>query len=389
MAKTGDYGDSPHIYFLYLSRFSLGVRVGGSEFSLSRSGPVQMTRPKALLETLHGRKADRTPIWLMRQAGRYLPEYRALRAEAKNFLDFCFTPALAVEATLQPIRRYDLDAAILFSDILVVPYGLGQKVWFEEGVGPLLQPIAGTDELEQFETGRMIEALAPVYETLRRLKRELPDDRALIGFAGAPWTLASYMVEGGSSRDFAKAKLWAYGRPESFQKLIDLLVDAVAAHLEAQVAAGAEVLQIFDSWAGALDSAAMLRWSLTPIRAIVTRLKASAPNVPVIVFPRGVATGYRDFADAGFADAIGIDQHIDPAWARDALQGRCTVQGNLDPRWLVVGGEGMRQAIDRILDALGQGPLVFNLGHGCLPETPPDHVTELIAAVRARKAAGR
>ena len=342
-----------------------------------------MTRPKALLETLQGREVDRTPVWLMRQAGRYLPEYRALRAKAKNFLDFCFTPDLAVEATLQPIRRYDLDAAILFSDILVVPYGLGQKVWFEEGVGPLLDPIGGTDELKRLEPKRMVEALASVYETLRRLKKELPKDRTLIGFAGAPWTLASYMIEGGSSRDFAKAKLWAYGRPESFGKLIDLLVDAVATHLEAQAAAGAEVLQIFDSWAGALDSIAMRRWSLEPIQAITARLKQTAPHVPVIVFPRGVATGYRDFAEAGIGDAIGLDQHIDPHWARDAVQSKRVVQGNLDPRWLVVGGAGMRDAVHRILDALGQGPLVFNLGHGCLPETPPEHVTELIEAVRS------
>jgi uroporphyrinogen decarboxylase len=348
-----------------------------------------MTHPKALVETLHGRKVDRIPIWLMRQAGRYLPEYRALRTQAKNFLDFCFTPDLAVEATLQPIRRYDLDAAIVFSDILVVPYGLGQKVWFEEGIGPLLDPIGDTDALKGFDTGRMLEAMQPVYETLRRLKQELPGDRSLIGFAGAPWTLASYMIEGGSSRDFAKAKLWAYGRPESFQKLIDLLVDAVALHLEAQVAAGAEVLQIFDSWAGALDTAGMRRWSLDPIQAIVTRLKASAPNVPVIVFPRGVATGYRDFAEAGIGHAISLDQHIDPVWARDAVQSKRVVQGNLDPRWLVVGGEGMRSAVHRILDALGQAPLVFNLGHGCLPETPPEHVTELIATVRARGSSGR
>jgi uroporphyrinogen decarboxylase len=338
---------------------------------------------KSLLETLHGRKTERMPIWLMRQAGRYLPEYRALRAKAKNFLDFCYSPDLAVEATLQPIRRYDLDAAILFSDILVVPHGLGQKVWFEEGVGPLLDPIAGTDELKRFETARMVEALAPVYETLRRLKKELPEDRTLIGFAGAPWTLASYMIEGGSSRDFAKAKLWAYGRPESFQKLTDLLVDAVATHLEAQVAAGAEALQIFDSWAGALDTTAMRRWSLEPIQAIVARLKRTVPHVPVIVFPRGVATGYREFAEAGIGHAISLDQHVDPVWARDAVQSKTVVQGNLDPRWLVIGGDGMRQAIQRILDTLGKGPLVFNLGHGCVPETPPEHVAELIGTVRA------
>jgi uroporphyrinogen decarboxylase len=342
-----------------------------------------MTQPKVLIETLSGRKTDRTPVWLMRQAGRYLPEYRALRSKAKGFLDFCFTPELAVEATLQPIRRFDLDAAIVFSDILVVPYGLGQKVWFEEGVGPLLEPITGSDELARFEIARMTTALAPVYETLRQVKRQLPADRTLIGFAGAPWTLASYMIEGGSSRDFAKAKLWAYGRPESFQKIVDLLVDAVATHLEKQVEAGAEVLQIFDSWAGALDTAAMRRWSLAPIQAIVTRLGKSVPQVPVIVFPRGVGIGYRDFAEANVGHAIGLDQGLDPEWARDALQSRMVVQGNLDPRWMVVGGAGMRAAIHRILDALGSKPLVFNLGHGCLPETPPEHVAELIAAVRA------
>jgi uroporphyrinogen decarboxylase len=191
------------------------------------------------------------------------------------------------------------------------------------------------------------------------------------------------MIEGGSSRDFAKAKLWAYGRPESFQQLIDLLVDAVATHLEAQVAAGAEALQIFDSWAGALDTTAMRRWSLEPIQAIVARLKRTVPHVPVIVFPRGVATGYREFAEAGIGHAISLDQHVDPVWARDAVQSKTVVQGNLDPRWLVIGGDGMRQAIQRILDTLGKGPLVFNLGHGCVPETPPEHVAELIATVRA------
>ena len=319
----------------------------------------------------------------MRQAGRYLPEYRALRAQAKGFFDFCFSPDLAFEATLQPVRRYDLDAAILFSDILVVPYGLGQKVWFEEGVGPLLEPIADADELKRFEIKRMIDRLQPVYETVKRLKAAMPPEISLIGFAGAPWTLASYMVEGGSSRDYAKAKLWAYGRPESFRKLIDLLVDAVTAHLEAQVKAGAEVLQIFDSWAGALDHAAMRQWSLEPIGRIVARLKQSAPDVPVIVFPRGIGPGYRDFAEAGIGHAIGIDQGIDPAWARDVLQRKTTVQGNLDPRWLVVGGAGMRDAVLRILDALGAGPLVFNLGHGVVPETPPEHVAELVSLIRA------
>jgi uroporphyrinogen decarboxylase len=341
-----------------------------------------MSHDKALLQVLKRQTPHRVPIWLMRQAGRYLPEYRTLRTKAPNFIDFCLNPDLAVEATLQPIRRFDLDAAILFSDILVVPHGLGQKVWFEEGVGPLLEPITGSNDLLHFDVGRMLKALVPVYEAVRRLRLELPSNRALIGFSGAPWTLASYMIEGGSSRDFAKAKRWAYGLPADFQKLIDLLVDAVVAHLEAQIAAGAEVVQLFDSWAGALDHAALQRWSLEPLERITARLRQSAPDIPVIVFPRAVGPGYRDFAERGIGHAIGIDQGIDPDWARDALQAKIVVQGNLDPRRLVLGGEDMRAATQRILASLGARPFIFNLGHGVLPETPPDHVAELIAIVR-------
>ena len=341
-----------------------------------------MSQPKALLQVFKRERPHRVPIWLMRQAGRYLPEYRALRNKAPSFLDFCLTPELAVEATLQPIRRFDLDAAILFSDILVIPHGLGQKVWFEEGAGPRLEPIAGSEALKRLEIARMVESLAPVYETLLRLRNELPRDRTLIGFSGAPWTLASYMIEGGSSRDFAKAKAWAYSGPDDFQKLIDLLVDAVVAHLEAQIAAGAEIVQLFDSWAGALDYTALQRWSLEPLSRIVARLRRAHPDVPVIVFPRGIGPGYRDFAEKRVGDAIGIDQGIDPLWVRDALQSKVVVQGNLDPRRLVVGGESMRAATRRIMDALRGEPFIFNLGHGVLPETPPDHVAELIACVR-------
>lgn len=340
---------------------------------------------KPLLEVLNRRKAGKVPVWLMRQAGRYLPEYRALRTESKDFLDFCLNPDLAVEATWQPIRRFGFDAAILFSDILVVPYGLGQKVWFEEGIGPLLDPVVDIEALRHLDIKRMIETLQPSYAALRRLRVALPKDCALIGFAGAPWTLASYMIEGGSSRDFAKAKLWAYAKPESFEKLIALLVDAVTAHLEAQIQAGAEVLQIFDSWAGALDAPAMRHWSLRPIREIVTRLKRSAPHIPVIVFPRGVGNGYRDFAEAGFADGLSLDQGIDPLWAREAVQSKTVAQGNLDPRWLVAGGSGMRQAATGLMDAFADGPYIFNLGHGVVPETPPDHVAELVELIRSRK----
>jgi uroporphyrinogen decarboxylase len=258
-------------------------------------------------------------------------------------------------------------------------------VWFEEGVGPLLEPIGGSEALRGFAVERMVEVLAPVYETVRRLKQALPKDRALIGFSGAPWTLASYMVEGGSSRDFAKAKAWAYGRPDEFQKLIDLLVDAVVAHLEAQISAGAEVVQLFDSWASALDHATLQRYSLEPLGRIVGRLRKTAPQVPVIAFPRAIGPGYRQFAESKIGEAISIDQAVDPAWIRDALQPRIVVQGNLDPRWLVIGGEGMRVAAQKILDTLGRQPFIFNLGHGCLPETPPDHVAALIETVHAHR----
>jgi uroporphyrinogen decarboxylase len=341
-----------------------------------------ISQAKPMLQVLRRQKSERVPVWLMRQAGRYLPEYRALRASASGFLDFCLTPDLAVEATLQPIVRFGLDAAILFSDILVVPYGLRQRVWFEERVGPLLEPIAGVGDLMRLDTAGMIATLAPVYETVRRVRSRLPAECTLIGFAGAPWTLASYMIEGRSSRDFAKAKLWAYGRPEDFQQLIDLLVDAVSAHLEAQVAAGAEVLQIFDSWAGALDHAATRRWSLEPIRAITARLKRLRPDVPVIVFPRGIGTGYRDFALEGVGDALSLDQAVDPAWAREIIQGKMVLQGNLDPQRLLLGGAGMRLAARRILNCFAGAPFIFNLGHGVLPETPPDHVAELVTTVR-------
>jgi uroporphyrinogen decarboxylase len=344
-----------------------------------------MSQSTILLQTLQGKRNGRMPIWLMRQAGRYLPEYRETRSRAKDFLDFCLTPDLAVEATLQPIRRFGLDAAILFSDILVVPHGLGQRVWFEEGTGPLLEPIVEANELKRFDTARMISALQPVYETVRRLRTDLPSETSLIGFAGAPWTLASYMIEGRSSRDFAKSKSWAFSGPESFQQLIDLLVDAVAQHLEAQVEAGAEVLQIFDSWAGALDHSGMYRWSLEPIRAIVMRLKRKRPEVPIIVFPRGIGPGYLDFATAGFAAGLSLDQAIDPHWARDHLQSKAVLQGNLDPQWLVVGGAGMRAATQEILDCFSAGPAIFNLGHGVVPETPPDHVAELVEMVRSAK----
>jgi uroporphyrinogen decarboxylase len=321
----------------------------------------------------------------MRQAGRYLPEYRQVRAETGSFLDLCLTPDAAVEVTLQPIRRFAMDAAILFSDILMVPHGLGQKVSFEEGRGPVLEALATPEAIAGLRLDGFHEAVAPVYETVRRLSRELPAEVTLIGFAGAPWTVASYMIEGGSSRDFATAKGWAYGDTAGFQRLIDLLVEATTGYLLRQVEAGAEVLQLFDSWAGVWAEPALRRWCLAPSREIVRRVKAAAPEVPVILFPRGAGLLYETYAAESGAAGLSLDSTVPVGWAAQRLQPRLAVQGNLDPLVLVAGGAALMEEAGRILDALGGGPFVFNLGHGIVPQTPPDHVSQLAELIRGWK----
>jgi len=338
---------------------------------------------KLMLRALNGETLARPPVWLMRQAGRYLPEYRELRAKADGFLDLCYTPDYAVEVTLQPIRRYGFDAAILFSDILVVPHALGQKVWFEEGVGPRLEALETPDDLAKLEAAGLHENLAPVYETLRRLSRELPAETTLIGFAGAPWTVASYMLEGGSSKDFAAGKNWAYATPEAMQRLIDLLVSSTGDYLIAQIDAGAEAVQIFDSWAGVWPEAQLRRWCLEPAKALVARIKAERPGVPVIVFPRGAGVLYRTYAEECGADALGLDTTVPLGWAREVLQPKACLQGNLDPLQLVAGGEGLTAAVETILRQLSGGPFVFNLGHGIVPQTPPEHVARLLEQIHA------
>lgn len=353
----------------------------------ARSGSTEPKKPaekaeKALLRALSGQRVDPPPLWLMRQAGRSLPEYRELRARAGSFLEFCFDPALAVEATLQPIRRFGFDGAILFSDILVVPYGLGQKVWFEQGHGPRLVALEDGGALDRMAGEDPCARLGPVYEAVAALHRELPREVALIGFAGGPWTVATYMLEGRSSRDFAAARHWMAERPAEFARLIGLLVEATVAHLSAQAAAGAEALQIFDSWAGALAGDDMRRWSLEPLAEIVSRLKARHPDVPIILFPRGAGDLYRDYARESGADALSLDSAVPLDWARDELQPLVTVQGNLDPEVLLAGGAGLAEQTDRILAALCGGPFVFNLGHGILPPTPLAHVEQLVRRVR-------
>jgi uroporphyrinogen decarboxylase len=337
---------------------------------------------KPMLRALSGEPKEVPPIWLMRQAGRYLPEYRSTRAKVSSVLDLCFTPELAVEVSLQPIRRYALDAAILFSDILVVPHALGQRVAFRDGEGPVLSPIRSEAEILVLDIGRLSEVLAPVYETIRVLSDLLPEPVALIGFAGAPWTVATYMVEGGTSRDFYHTKLWAYRDPAGFGILIDRLVDATTAYLLAQISAGAEIIQLFDTWAGVLPEAAFRRWVIEPTRRIVQALREQYPEIPIIGFPRGAGMLYqRYFVETGVT-AVSLDATAPLSFVRDSLQAIGPVQGNLDPLLLVVGGSAMRDAATTMLDELRQKPYIVNLGHGVVPQTPPEHVAAFVELVR-------
>ena len=336
---------------------------------------------KKLLQVLGGTRTATPPIWMMRQAGRYLPEYRELRRQAESFLDFCYTPSMAVEATLQPLRRYDFNAAILFSDILVVPDALGQRVWFEAGAGPKLEPVERSDPLAGLGLDNFHQHLANVYEAVSRLRAKLPGEVALIGFAGAPWTVATYMAEGGSSRDYAAVRGWAYDDPEKFQALIDLLVEATAAYLIRQAEAGAEALQLFDSWAGVLSEAQFRRWSVDPTKRIVEAVKAAHPHIPVIGFPRGAGALYADYVRGTGIDAVSLDVSVPLDWAADHLQSRTVVQGNLDNLLLAAGGEALDEEVGRIIEAFAGGPHVFNLGHGIIPSTPPEHVGRVVDLV--------
>jgi uroporphyrinogen decarboxylase len=319
----------------------------------------------------------------MRQAGRYLPEYRELRAKAATFLDFCYDPALAVEATLQPIRRFGFDAAILFCDILVLPDALGQRVGFESGGGPRLDPISDADGLATLRPEPDWNRLAPVFEALDRLKTALPDDVALTGFCGAPWTVASYMIAGRGTPDQAPARLFAYRHPDLFAALIDRLVDASAEYLIRQLAAGAEAVQIFDSWAGVLPPAEFDRWCVAPMAALSAKVRAKAPDAPIIAFPRGAGSQLAKFSPLPGIDAVGLDTAVEPKAAVAALPQRLTLQGNLDPLALVAGGPRLDAEIDRILEGFAAPRAhIFNLGHGILPETPISHVERLVARVR-------
>jgi len=337
---------------------------------------------KKFLRALRGETLACPPFWLMRQAGRYLPEYRKVRKKAGDFLTLCYTPEHAVEVTLQPLRRYDMDAAILFSDILVVPDGLGQKVEFRAGEGPVLEPVRDTKDLDRLALGGLERHLAPVYEAVSILSETISESTALIGFAGSPWTVATYMVEGRGGTGFKNALHWAGREGDGFERLIDLLVEATSVHLLAQIRAGAEVVQLFDTWAGLLDEGGFQRWVIEPTARIVNQIKAVHADVPIIGFPRGCGERYIPYVKETGVDGIGLDSGVSLDWARDTLQPMCTVQGNLDNQILVAGGDALDREVLRILATLSGGPFIFNLGHGVVPETPPENVARLAALIR-------
>jgi uroporphyrinogen decarboxylase len=340
------------------------------------------TKNKLFLRALRGESLKRPPFWLMRQAGRYLPEYRKVRSQSKNFLNFCYTPDLAVEVTLQPLRRYNFDAAILFSDILVIPDALGQKVEFREGEGPVLEPVRNLADIANLSADGLHEHLAAVYETVGRLSKEIPVETALIGFAGAPWTVATYMVEGKGSKDYPTARTWAYSDPDGFGKLIDLLVEATSAYLIKQIEHGAEVIQLFDTWAGVLSENQFERWVIEPTCEIVKRINKAFPDVPVLGFPRGAGIMYRDFITKTGVNGVSLDNGMPVKWAADNLQPLCTVQGNLDNMALIAGGDAMEREIKAILEGFSGGSHIFNLGHGILPQTPPENVERLAEIIK-------
>jgi uroporphyrinogen decarboxylase len=336
---------------------------------------------KPLLSVLNGRKAEKSPIWLMRQAGRYLPEYRALRAAKGGFLDLVQDPEAAAEVTLQPIRRFGFDGVILFSDILMVPFALGQDLRFEAGEGPRLSPPLVDSALATLDSAR--ERLEPVYRTVEKVAAHLPETATLLGFAGSPWTVATYMVAGQGSRDQGEARRLAYRDPAAFQAIVDAISGLTVDYLSRQVESGVEAVQLFDSWAGSLSPDQFERWVIAPTAALVAAFKARHPSTPVIGFPKGAGGKLAPYALETGVDAIGLDETVDPAWADSALPAGMPVQGNLDPLALIAGGEALENGVGRILSSLAERPHVFNLGHGILPDTPIAHVETLIELVRA------
>jgi uroporphyrinogen decarboxylase len=343
---------------------------------------VNSAHPKPIIDVLAGRRQAVPPVWFMRQAGRYLPEYRALRAKAGSFLDLCFTPEWATEVTLQPIRRFGFDAAILFSDILVVPHALGRTVTFEAGEGPRLAPLDDASKLNTLARAANEAVFAPVYEAVRRVKAALPPNVTLLGFCGAPWTVATYMVAGRGTPDQAPARILAYREPQAFARMIDILVDVSSGYLIGQLKAGADAVQIFDTWAGVLPPREFARLSIAPTKAIIENVRREIPDARIIGFPRGAGASLGRYVDQVPVNAVSIDWMAEPSFVRAQIQSRIAVQGNLDPLALLAGGDALDRAIDDILETYGLGPLIFNLGHGILPETPIAHVEQTLRRIR-------
>lgn len=344
-----------------------------------------MISEQILVQNLKGKKSRRPAFWFMRQAGRYLPEYRAIRQNHKNFLQFCYTPEAAVEVTLQPIQRFDMDAAIIFSDILVVPHALGADVWFEEGHGPRLVPTTTIEQLRKLDKQKILPFLAPVYEALRQTRAKLPKEKSLIGFCGSPWTLACYMIQGSSSKDFAQAKEIAKHNKPFFTALMDMLMDSVALHASEQINAGADVIQLFDSWAGILSDAEFTEYVTAPTKKIVAAIKKQHPQIPIIGFPRQAGSKYLPYAEQTGVDAISFDNSVPLEWVRGKLQPVCVVQGCLDNQLLADDKAAMLKAAQDIIETLGNKAFVFNLGHGILPHTPPEHVAALCELIKNAK----
>lgn len=337
---------------------------------------------KPLLNTLHGIASDIPPLWFMRQAGRYLPEYRKVRSSVRNFLELCYTPELAAEVTLQPITRFNLDAAILFSDILVIPDALGCNVAFREGEGPVLSPITCEDDLKKLALNAVENHLSPVYDAVKLIRKQLPEKIALIGFSGSPWTVATYMIEGKSSKNFALVKTMAYSHPALFEKLISLLVEATILHLDCQIKAGAEAVQLFDSWSGVLNEEGFRKWVIEPTAKIVNKLKILHPNVPIIGFPKGAAFLYAEYVAHTGIDAVSIDHSMPLGWVNEHIPQNITLQGCLDPILLLGEKAPLQREVEKILTAFRGRPFIFNLGHGILPETPIENVECMIENVR-------
>jgi uroporphyrinogen decarboxylase len=349
---------------------------------MEEAGQTDTVGTKLLLRVLAMQHVSVPPVWMMRQAGRYLPEYRAVREKAGGFLDLCFNPELAAEVTLQPVRRFGFDAAILFSDILVIPLVLGRKLWFVEGEGPRLEPLSDAKALLSVAKRANTKRLSPIYETVRRVKAGLERETTLIGFCGAPWTVATYMIAGQGTPDQAPAKEMAASAPDAFQYLIDCLVDASVDYLSNQLDAGADIVQIFDTWAGSLPVQDFERWCVQPTKRIVEKLRAKKPGAKVIGFPRGAGKNIPRYVDETKVDAVSLESAIDRKFAHEQIQSRVPVQGNVDPLILRQGGVALDKEIDAVLAAFSDGPFIFNLGHGILPDTPIAHVEQMLKRVR-------